>query len=200
MKLLIALAFSTALLTGCSDGDADNRNTDTAQMDGTTSTMTEAESMRDPLAPADGPMSTPTDAAGYLAKASASDLFEIESSRAIMDKTDNAEVKKFAQMMIDGHTQSTEKLKTAAQSAGMTVSPPMLEPAQQAQVDRIKSAEGDEAVEAYIAAQREAHDAALALHQGYAQNGDTPALKTAAGEIAPVVQGHIQMLEKLPGG
>ncbi|MCW2394625.1 MULTISPECIES: DUF4142 domain-containing protein [unclassified Sphingobium] len=151
-------------------------------------------------APPPGEMSaTPNDATGYLAKAGAGDLFEIESSRAILAKNPDKPVADFANMMVDAHGQSTAKLKAAAEKAGLTVTPPALDANQQAKLDAIKAAEGTAATTTYLTAQREAHAAALALHQGYAANGDTPALKAAAGEIAPVVQKHIDMLAKMPG-
>ena len=139
----------------------------------------------------------PTDATTYLAKAGAGDMFEIESSRAILDKTQNADIKSFAQMMIDDHGKATAKLKSAAQAAKLTAPPPALEPKQQQAVDSIKSADGAAADRAYLDAQKMAHQEALALHQGYAVGGDTAQLKTAAGEIAPVVQSHIEMLAKI---
>ena len=139
----------------------------------------------------------PTDATTYLAKAGAGDKFEIESSRAILDKTQNADIKSFAQMMIDDHGTATAKLKSAAQAAKLTAPPPVLEPKQQQAVDSIKSADGAAADRAYLDAQKTAHQEALALHQGYAAGGDTAQLKTAAGEIAPVVQHHIEMLAKI---
>ncbi|KTR83897.1 hypothetical protein NS277_07490 [Novosphingobium barchaimii] len=141
----------------------------------------------------------PMDATSYLTKAGAGDLFEIESSRAILAKNPDKKVRDFAQTMIDAHTRSTAKLKAGANAAGLTVAPPKLDNDQQAKLDAIKSAGGAAAISTYLSAQREAHAAALALHQGYAASGDTPQLKSAAAEIAPVVQHHIDMLAKLPG-
>ena len=66
-------------------------------------------------------------------------------------------------------------------------------------LDEIKAAPPDKVDAVYKARQSEAHRAALALHQGYAAQGDKPALKKAAGEIVPVIQGHIGELSKLPG-
>ena len=141
----------------------------------------------------------PTDAATYLAKAGAGDLFEIESSKAVLSKTGNASVKRFAQMMIDHHGKSTEKLKAAAKADGVTVSPPALDPLQQSMIDEIKAASTDKVDAIYKAHQSKAHGAALTIHQGYAAQGDKPALKKAAGEIVPVVQTHIVELGNLPG-
>ncbi len=140
-----------------------------------------------------------TDAASYLAKAGAGDLFEIESSKAVLAKTSNADVKMFANMMVDNHSKSTEKLKAAAKEDGVSVSPPKLDPAQQSMLDEIKSAQADRVDAIYKAHQTQAHQAALALQQSYAADGDKPALKKAAAEIVPVIQKHIEALGKLPG-
>lgn len=140
---------------------------------------------------------TPIDAAGYIANAGAGDLFEIESSKALIAKSTNADAKRFANQMIDAHTKSTAKIKAAAKEAGLTVSAPTLDPAQQQMLDEIKAAPADQIDSVYFADQAKAHAAALALHEHYAANGDTPALKKAASEIAPVVRQHIAEIEKL---
>ena len=189
MKLYFAGALTLALLVACGE------TRDAADTEATTAAATTSAMADDPTADA----AAPTDAAGYLAKAGAGDLFEIESSRAILTKSPDKAVADFADMMIEAHTASTAKLKAAAGEAGLEVPPPALEPAQQAKLDAIKAASGDAAAAAYLSAQREAHPAALALHRGYAAGGDTPALKTAAGQVVPVVDSHIEMLAKLPG-
>jgi putative membrane protein len=166
-----------------------NNNQPAASVDATTNDMAvPAESAATPAADMD-----------YLAKAGAGDLFEIESSRAILAKTGDAAIKKFAQTMIDAHSQSTAKLKAAATDAGLNVAPPALTADQQATLDNIKSGSAEAATGSYLTAQRAAHAAALALHQGYARDGAISPLKAAAGEIATVVQHHIDMLAKLPG-
>lgn len=138
------------------------------------------------------------DAAGYIAKAGAGDLWEIESSKALLAKSTNADFKRFAEMMIDHHGKSTAKVKAAAAEAKLAVTPPKLDAAQQKMLDEIKAADAASIDAVYLAHQKAAHDAALALHQGYAAGGDTPSLKKAAGEIVPVVEAHKAELAKLP--
>lgn len=191
MKAYYGAALAICLLAGCQKRDT--TDSDAIAPDAVSTNVVATARSPDEAA------ATPVDAAGYLAKSGAGDLFEIESSRAILAKSPGKAVADFARMMVDAHGQSTAKLKAAATKAGVTVAPPALDPDQQAKLDSIKAAEGDAAVAVYLTAQREAHAAALALHQGYAAGGDTPALKTAAGEIAPVVQHHIDMLGTLPG-
>ena len=191
MSRLIWIAIPTLILAGCNKAETpgnDNALAFNAANSATTNSMMSAGA----------PVATPvTDSATYLAKAGAGDLFEIESSKAILGKTTNADIKSFAQMMVDEHGKSTAKVKAAAQTAGLTVPPPALDPAQTAMLDGIKSATGDAADRAYLDAQRKAHDEALALHRSYAASGDAPGLKAAASQIAPVVQHHIDELSKL---
>jgi putative membrane protein len=191
---LIGIA-TTAALAACNGPSANEAATTDANEMGSGSMTSSAtnNAMSPPIADA------PTDAAGYLAKAGAGDLFEIESSNAVLAKTGSAGVKTFARMMIDHHTKSTEKLKAAAKTDGVPVSPPTLDPLQQSMLDEIKAASADTIDAVYKAHQAKAHSAALTLHQGYAAQGDKPALKKAAGEIVPVVQKHIEELGKLPG-
>ncbi len=144
-----------------------------------------------------GTPATPVDAAGYIAKAGAGDLWEIESSKALLAKSTNADVKAFAQMMIDHHGKSTAKVKAAAAEAKIDVAAPTLDVDQQKMLDDIKKADAAGIDAVYLAHQKTAHDAALALHKGYAGSGDTPALKKAAGEIVPVVEDHRAALAKL---
>jgi putative membrane protein len=194
MKICHGAALAACLLAAaCNDTKTGTPASDALDANSVTTNVADMTPAPDTASP------SPTTAANYLAMAGAGDLFEIESSRAVLGKSDDKVVKDFAQMMIEAHSQSTEKLKAAASSAGLTVAPPALTPDQQTKLDTIKNATGATVVNTYIAAQREAHAAALTLHQSYQQGGDTPALKTAAGEIVTVVQHHIAMLAKLPG-
>ncbi|PKP98885.1 MAG: hypothetical protein CVT74_09570 [Alphaproteobacteria bacterium HGW-Alphaproteobacteria-13] len=156
---------------------------------------TAADTMAVPVDAA--PPATPTHAADYIAKAGAGDLWEIESSKAALAKSNNAGVKAFAQMMIDQHGQSTAKVKAAAETANMQVAPPKLDADQLRALDEIKAADAVGVDAVYLAHQRTAHDAALALHNNYAAHGDTEALKKAASEIVPVVEAHRAELDKL---
>ena len=193
MKNLIWLASTALLLSAC--GNNDNSRTapaDTSGGDG----VVAAEDAAPPAAAPEA-AGAPTDAASYIAKAGAGDLWEIESSKALLAKSTNADVKKFAQMMIDNHGQSTAKVKAAATSSKIEVPPPVLNADQQKMLDEIKKADAATIDGVYLRHQKTAHDAALALHQGYSTLGDTDSLKKAAGEIVPVVEAHRAELTKL---
>ncbi|MBB3357309.1 MULTISPECIES: DUF4142 domain-containing protein [unclassified Novosphingobium] len=150
-----------------------------------------------PPSPAD--TMAPLDAPTYLAKAAAGDRFEIESSRLILAKSPSAKVASFARMMIADHTHSTARLTQAARQDGLAMPAPALDSTQAAALDGLRQAQGETAQNVYVAAQRDAHTAALALHRAYADKGDKPALRAAANAIAPVVARHADMLAQIGG-
>jgi putative membrane protein len=136
-------------------------------------------------------------AADYVAKAGAGDMYEIRSSRIVLGSTRNPAIRNFANRMITDHSQSTAMVKAAAHRSGMTPRPPMLDRDQRAMLAQLRAAHGRDRDGLYVSQQKTAHDQALALHQGYAADGDKPALQAAAAKIVPVVQHHIAMLNHL---
>lgn len=133
----------------------------------------------------------------FVKMAGASDLYEKESSKLVLETTRDAKVKSFASMMVKDHTKSTADVKAAASKAGVTPPPPMLMPAQEQMIAELRAATGEQRDAAYIAQQKQAHDQAYALHSGYAKEGTAAPLKAAAAKIAPVVQHHIEMLKTM---
>jgi putative membrane protein len=106
-------------------------------------------------------------------------------------------IKAFAAMMIKDHTDSSAKLKEAvAGFSGVTVNP-ALTPKQQMDLDALKDA-GDQFDALYAQRQVAAHNEALTLLQGYADNGTEQALKTFASGVVPVVQHHLDEAKQLP--
>ena len=134
----------------------------------------------------------------FADKAAKSDAFEIAAAKLAKTNAESADVKKFAATMIDAHTGSTAKIKAAAAKATPAIKPdPTLTSDQQSKLDDLGKLKGADFDKAYIDGQISAHEDALSLMKDYAANGDTPSLKTAAGEIAPVVQKHLDMVKAL---
>lgn len=140
---------------------------------------------------------TPRNSGGYVATAAASDLFEIQSSQLAVSRAQRPEVRQFAQMLIDHHTQTTATLTAAARASGMTPPPPMLLPMQRRMMDELGRANAGTFDRVYLRQQVPAHEMALALHRNYAAGGDTPALRTAATSAVPIVQQHLDRARQL---
>lgn len=134
---------------------------------------------------------TPRTAMPYALAAASSDQFEIQSSREALTRSQSPEVRRYAQMLIDHHTQTSATLMAAAQDAGMAPPPPVLMPRHAAMLRTIQAAPMDRFDRVYLTAQVPAHQEALLLHQTYAASGDTPSLRSAAGAAVPFVQQHL---------
>ncbi len=132
--------------------------------------------------------------------AAAGDAFEIAEAKLASAKGKDQSVKDFAAKMKVAHTESTAKIKKAAGEASPKITPdPTMTADQKTKLDALGKLSGDGFDKQYAADQADAHHMALAAMQGYAASGDVPSLKTAAGEIAPIVSSHVDMIKKLPG-
>lgn len=142
--------------------------------------------------------SAQTQPAVFLQKAAVSDLFEVQSSKLALERATTQEAKAFAQLMMKDHTASTEKLKTAAAKDGIAVpSAPELDDAHAAKLRRLQDASADDFDKVYLTQQKLGHEEALHLHRGYAREGEGAALKSAAAEIAQVVERHLGHLKAM---
>ncbi|HVM37700.1 MAG TPA: DUF4142 domain-containing protein [Sphingomicrobium sp.] len=187
MTITFALTLALAACGG-NDNAANNMSTEVA--------MTDDAAANDALganAAADNQAGAamPTDARGFVTAVAASDMYEIESAQLAKSKSSSAEVKELAGHIETDHKQSTAELKTAANSAGVTVTP-ALDAEKQAMLDQLRAASGAEFDRLYLQQQKTAHQKALGLVQNYANGGDNPALKSFASKATTIIQGHIE--------
>jgi putative membrane protein len=109
MTRLLLTATAALTLASCAGNmDYGNMSSPMARADGT------------PAASSMPPGMNLTVAMPYVAKAAASDLFEIQSSQIALQKAQNPNVRQFAQMLITHHTGTTQTLTAAARAAGLT--------------------------------------------------------------------------------
>lgn len=128
----------------------------------------------------------------FVKKATISNLFEIQSSQLALQKSQNEQVKQFAQQMIDDHTKAGDRLKSTLSTTAIdsgTV-PTTLDAKHQKIEDKLNSASPEKFDKDYIKAQSKAHGEAIALFKSYADNGDNAALKTFAQQTLPTLKKH----------
>lgn len=145
-----------------------------------------------PAAPA---LAQTMSSATYVSKAGASDLYERESSKIVLQSTTNTDLKTYAKMMVTDHTKSTADVKAAALKAKVKVAPPKLDAEQRSNIAALRAAKGADRDALYIEQQKASHQAALTVQQDEAANGKAKPLMMAAAKIVPVVQHHIEMLD-----
>jgi putative membrane protein len=135
----------------------------------------------------------------FVKKATQAGDFEIASSRLALEKSQSADVKKFAQQMIDDHTKAAQQLQTVAAGAGI---PPENQPVkasseQMEEMERLQSAKPGNFDPTYVNAQRKAHEEAIDLFSTYANSGDDPKLKQFASETLPTLKSHLDHIKTL---
>ena len=74
--------------------------------------------------------------------------------------------------------------------------PPELSPMQKDMITQLIAA-GPNFDRVYLQQQMTAHQQALQMQQGYAAQGDNPALKAAAASAVPVIQGHLAQVQQI---
>ena len=134
----------------------------------------------------------------YVQRAAMGDLYEIEASKVALARSQSADVKEFAQRMVDAHMKSSDELKARLVRAGQIVElPTMLDAEHQKMLDDLKAASPRTFDARYAAGQKEAHDQALMLHRDYAMRGPVADLKAFAADIVPKIEMHVQMAAEL---
>jgi len=122
--------------------------------------------------------------------------FEIQAGRLAQQKAQSDEIKQFAKMMVDDHTQAQQQLQQIAQRKGMQFSQQLM-PVHQTMLQELNKLEGQEFERAYLYGQVAGHTkTALKLRDDKTELQD-PELKQYAATILPKVQQHLQHAQKL---
>jgi len=133
----------------------------------------------------------------FAQMAAISNLFEIESSRLALEKSQLDEVRQFAQRMIEDHTKASEELQIAADADGVTDVPQTLDARHQALMSELEQAAANEFDSHYIEIQGTAHLETVTLFESYStQEG---ALADFAEKSLPTLQAHRTMVVELAG-
>lgn len=140
----------------------------------------------------------PTTAGGFVTRAALSDLYEVESSRLALERTQNADIRAFAQRMIDEHSRMSNELKAAIGQAGLQANPPTVLDAERTELMReLRETSPGDFDREYIEQQTEAHENALNLFRDFGNNGDNDQLKQLATRAAPMIENHLETVRAL---
>jgi len=132
-----------------------------------------------------------------VVRAGQSDQFEIQSSQIALQRSQNADVRAFAQRMIDDHTRASQVMMQSVQNAGITPPPPPPLPADMAaRLDMLRNASAADFDTVYLREQVMAHEMALALHQGCSTAPDA-SVSGVSTQMVPIIQDHLTHVRTL---
>ena len=155
---------------------------------------------KDAVAGATGTLSAEltTSTKGFVQGAAMGDMYELEASKIALMRSMSDDVKKFAQQMINDHTQTSNKLKEALEHAKLSIDlPAMLDSRHQGLIDDLKSVKDQDFDARFISQQESAHNEVLILMRGYAKDGDNMDLKMLAQATQPKVEMHLDMIKMI---
>ncbi|BAU93758.1 hypothetical protein MPPM_5153 [Methylorubrum populi] len=133
----------------------------------------------------------------FVTQAVISDMFENQSSKLALEKSDE-KTKAFAQKMIDDHKKTSDELKSVVQTGDMKLTlPTELDSSHQSKLDKLKSLSGEDFTKQYHDDQVTAHKNATDLYKRYAEGGDNAALKAFAIKTKPHLDEHLKMAQDL---
>jgi putative membrane protein len=132
----------------------------------------------------------------FVTNAAISDMYEIQAGQIAQKKGQSADVKAFGKMMVSDHTAMSNEMKPLITAAGKQP-PAGLDERRKGMIDNLNAAAAGEFDRVYLDQQEAAHNEALTLMQGYADNGDDAGLKAAAAKATPKIQAHLDQVRKL---
>jgi putative membrane protein len=182
-----ALGFATVLMgmTSCS-------NEPTKNDDGVDSAKKMNAAMVDSTPASAAPSAAPAskDDADFAVMAANAGMTEIELSKVALASSTNADVKKYAQMIVDEHTAAAAKLGTIAASKQITL-PASLSDASKKDVEDLTKKKAKDFDKAYVSMMKDDHKKAVDAFKKESDDSKDPELKAFAAETLPTLQKHL---------
>ena len=133
--------------------------------------------------------------AGFVDDASAKGLAEVQTSELALQKSQSADVKKFAEMMIDDHTAANEELAQVASGLKLKVAD---EAELMARAKKMVLQVREESFDkAYANNQVVAHEQTIELFEEEIKSSKTPELTAFAQKTLPKLQHHLEQAKAL---
>jgi putative membrane protein len=143
------------------------------------------------------------DSEAFVMNACVSDLSEVEAGRLAMERARSDATRELGMMMVEHHTTAAHQMQAALMSSEVTRVLPNLKPTTQLDSRRegllkhLREASADDFDKLYLDQQRTAHQEAITLHKGYAENGDNPQLRSVALGGLPMIERHLKTIERI---
>lgn len=139
----------------------------------------------------------PIDSQTLVQKAAISNMAEIKLGQLALQKSQDADVRQFAERMVKDHTASLAKLKAAATKENVTV-PTALDADHQKKEQELAALSGAAFDEAYGEQMEKAHHKTLALLENAEKSDKVGApLREYAASTLPTVKTHYKLAENL---
>lgn len=131
-----------------------------------------------------------------MANLAQANMAEIETGKMALEKSQNEQVRKFAQQMVDDHTAALKEVQTLAQAKGVAL-PDGTDMKHKTMAAALKVMTGNSFDSQYMKrAGVGDHEETIELLEKTQKNAADPELKAMAGKMLPTVQAHLKMAQE----
>jgi putative membrane protein len=134
----------------------------------------------------------------FMKEAAMGGMAEVELGKLASTKATNAEVKKFAQMMVTDHSKANTELKTLAARKGVEL-PTDLDSSHRSAMESLRGKTGAEFDKDYVASMVDDHEATVASFENKAKNAADPDVKAFAEKSLPTLRKHLDEIKAIQG-
>lgn len=196
------LALTAFILIGCNESNVRNTNQATSNIDVVAnSSMPNANMMNVNLPSVNSNTMTGSGAVteeekDFMNKAAQSNMAEIQAAQMALQKTQNPQIKQFAQKMIDDHTKAGNELKDLAAKNNVTL-PTDVNADQKEMMNDLSKLSGKDFDSKYMDGQVDAHQKAVDLFQDEVDKGREADTKAFATKTLPTLKQHLEMAKSI---
>lgn len=186
-KFIYVMAISALAFQACNGGNKDAKESaDSLNMAKDTTTNSAAT----------GGIAVDEADAKFTTQAAVGGMAEVELGKMALDKSSNAQVKEFATMMVKDHGMANTELMAIAKQKNITL-PTTVDDEHKKKMEDLSKKTGSDFDKAYVDAMVDGHKSTLKLMEDESKDGKDADLKAFATKTAPIVQSHLQMINKI---
>ena len=188
------IGFLAVALFGCGDRPSDmsvpNRNQ--SNMNNRGANTMNSNSMNSNTTSSTGNSNTAVVQDNFWSKAAQGGMAEVELAKLALQKSQNADVKKFAQTMVTDHTKANDEMKALA--AKKNVMLPADIGSHKSTLDDLNGKTGADFDKAYVEAMVDDHQEDVDLFEDNTDNSD-PDIKAFTTKTLPTLKSHLEMIK-----
>jgi putative membrane protein len=136
------------------------------------------------------------DDAEFAVEAADAGLLEVQLGTLALTKASNAQVKQFAQMMVDDHTKANNELKNLAQQKNITL-PTTLSNEHQRAFDKFNDKTGADFDKDYMDQMVQDHKKVINEFEEQANDGNDPEIKSWASSKLTALRHHLEEAQRV---
>ena len=193
-KKTISIAAALMLCAGTGVAQMRDSGAPAGQMPGQTSGQN--PSMNPQMNNMQGPNQPSPQDRMFVKTAMQGSMAEVQLGQLTLQKSQNEQVKQFAQRMIDDHTKLNEQMKPVAQQIGVDT-PSQVSKKDKAVMAKLQGLSGAAYDQAYLKDMVKDHKQDLNEFQMESSAGQDQIVKDAANQGSKVIAGHLQMAQQL---